>query len=115
MFTRLFGFFKLAAQLDQPLGRVAGPQCCIEPRQEIALLAFFGFGSVDGKAGGLAICKGSGAPLQCVVAPLPVLGQLLGKLSGLLQLMLSWGFFAAQWIGFGCFHVDTDFQCTYQC
>ena len=38
-----------------------------------------------------------------------------GKLSGLLQLMLSWGFFAAQWIGFGSFHADSDLQCTYQC
>lgn len=34
-----------------------------------------------------------------------------GKLSGLLQFMLSWGFFVAQWLGFGCFHVDSDFQC----
>ena len=38
-----------------------------------------------------------------------------GKLSGLLQLMLSWGFFAAQWIGFGSFHADSDLQCTYRC
>ncbi|KAL2824023.1 hypothetical protein BDW59DRAFT_180409 [Aspergillus cavernicola] len=28
-----------------------------------------------------------------------------GKLSGLLQLMLSWGFFVAQWLGYGCFQV----------
>jgi MFS family permease len=34
-----------------------------------------------------------------------------GKLSGLLQFMLSWGFFAAQWIGYGCFQVDSPFQC----
>ncbi|KAK4956668.1 hypothetical protein LTR10_006195 [Elasticomyces elasticus] len=33
-----------------------------------------------------------------------------GKLSGLLQLMLSWGFFVAQWLGYGCFHVNSDFQ-----
>ena len=33
-----------------------------------------------------------------------------GKLSGLLQFMLSWGFFAAQWIGYGCFRVDSPFQ-----
>jgi MFS family permease len=38
-----------------------------------------------------------------------------GKLSGLLQLMLSWGFFAAQWIGFGSFHAKSDLQCTYGC
>jgi MFS family permease len=38
-----------------------------------------------------------------------------GKLSGLLQLMLSWGFFAAQWIGYGSFHAKTDFQCTCEC
>ena len=37
-----------------------------------------------------------------------------GKLSGLLQLMLSWGFFAAQWIGFGSFHSKSDFQCEYR-
>jgi MFS family permease len=37
-----------------------------------------------------------------------------GKLSGLLQLMLSWGFFAAQWIGFGSFHSKSDFQCKYR-
>jgi len=35
-----------------------------------------------------------------------------GKLSGLLQFMLSWGFFVAQWLGYGCFHVESDFQCT---
>ncbi|KAF9892239.1 hypothetical protein FE257_002016 [Aspergillus nanangensis] len=33
-----------------------------------------------------------------------------GKLSGLLQFMLSWGFFIAQWLGYGCFQVDGDFQ-----
>jgi sugar porter (SP) family MFS transporter len=33
-----------------------------------------------------------------------------GKLSGLLQFMLSWGFFIAQWLGYGCFKVDSDFQ-----
>jgi len=33
-----------------------------------------------------------------------------GKLSGLLQFMLSWGFFVAQWLGYGCFHVESDFQ-----
>ncbi|KAJ9664879.1 hypothetical protein H2201_004931 [Coniosporium apollinis] len=33
-----------------------------------------------------------------------------GKLSGLLQFMLSWGFFAAQWLGYGSFHVDSHFQ-----
>ena len=33
-----------------------------------------------------------------------------GKLSGLLQFMLSWGFFIAQWLGFGCFKVNSDFQ-----
>lgn len=34
-----------------------------------------------------------------------------GKLSGLLQFMLSWGFFIAQWLGYGCFQVNSDFQC----
>lgn len=34
-----------------------------------------------------------------------------GAMSGLLQWMLSWGFFAAQWIGFGCTHHDSHFQC----
>ncbi|KAH8587958.1 general substrate transporter [Bisporella sp. PMI_857] len=33
-----------------------------------------------------------------------------GKLSGLLQWMLSWGFFVAQWLGYGCFKVNSDFQ-----
>ncbi|KAK3072855.1 hypothetical protein LTR53_006041 [Teratosphaeriaceae sp. CCFEE 6253] len=33
-----------------------------------------------------------------------------GKLSGLLQFMLSWGFFVAQWLGYGCFNVNSDFQ-----
>ncbi|KAH8596189.1 hypothetical protein B0O99DRAFT_651820 [Bisporella sp. PMI_857] len=33
-----------------------------------------------------------------------------GKLSGLLQWMLSWGFFVAQWLGYGCFKVNGDFQ-----
>jgi MFS family permease len=34
-----------------------------------------------------------------------------GAMSGLLQWSLSWGFFAAQWIGFGCAHRDSHFQC----
>jgi sugar porter (SP) family MFS transporter len=33
-----------------------------------------------------------------------------GKLSGLLQFMLSWGFFIAQWLGYGCFQVNSAFQ-----
>lgn len=33
-----------------------------------------------------------------------------GKLSGLLQFMLSWGFFIAQWLGYGCFKVSSNFQ-----
>jgi hypothetical protein len=33
-----------------------------------------------------------------------------GKLSGLLQFMLSWGFFIAQWLGYGCFQVNSNFQ-----
>ncbi|WYZ44520.1 hypothetical protein EsH8_VII_000956 [Colletotrichum jinshuiense] len=33
-----------------------------------------------------------------------------GALSGLLQWMLSWGFFVAQWLGYGCSHVDSHFQ-----
>lgn len=33
-----------------------------------------------------------------------------GKLSGLLQFMLSWGFFVAQWLGYGCFQIDSPFQ-----
>jgi len=36
--------------------------------------------------------------------------EIRGALSGLLQWMLSWGFFLAQWIGFGCAHVDSHFQ-----
>lgn len=34
-----------------------------------------------------------------------------GKLSGLLQWMLSWGFLVAQWLGYGCSFVKTDFSC----
>jgi sugar porter (SP) family MFS transporter len=33
-----------------------------------------------------------------------------GALSGLLQWMLSWGFFVAQWLGYGCTHVSGHFQ-----
>ncbi|CAI0650243.1 unnamed protein product [Colletotrichum noveboracense] len=33
-----------------------------------------------------------------------------GKLSGLLQWMLSWGFLVAQWLGYGCSFVKTDFS-----
>ena len=33
-----------------------------------------------------------------------------GKLSGLLQRMLSWGFLVASWLGYGCFKVNSDFQ-----
>ncbi|KAJ5368665.1 general substrate transporter [Penicillium cataractarum] len=33
-----------------------------------------------------------------------------GKLAGLLQWMLSWGFLVAQWLGYGCFKVNSDFQ-----
>lgn len=36
-----------------------------------------------------------------------------GKLSGLLQFMLSWGFFVAQWLGYGSFTVNSNFQCKY--
>lgn len=34
-----------------------------------------------------------------------------GILSGLLQFMLSWGFFVAQWLGYGCSFVNGEFQC----
>ncbi|KAI3553120.1 hypothetical protein CABS03_11095 [Colletotrichum abscissum] len=33
-----------------------------------------------------------------------------GKLSGLLQWMLSWGFLVAQWLGYGCSFVTNDFS-----
>ncbi|KAF9880365.1 hypothetical protein CkaCkLH20_02319 [Colletotrichum karsti] len=33
-----------------------------------------------------------------------------GKLSGLLQWMLSWGFLVAQWLGYGCSFVKDDFS-----
>ncbi|RDW59420.1 hypothetical protein BP6252_12507 [Coleophoma cylindrospora] len=33
-----------------------------------------------------------------------------GALSGLLQFMLSWGYFAAQWIGYGCNYSKSSFQ-----
>lgn len=35
-----------------------------------------------------------------------------GMLSGLIQWMLSWGFFAAQWIRYGCTFLNSSFQCT---
>lgn len=34
-----------------------------------------------------------------------------GVLSGLLQWMLSWGFFVAQWLGYGCSFNHTAFSC----
>ncbi|GKT65414.1 hexose carrier protein [Colletotrichum tofieldiae] len=34
-----------------------------------------------------------------------------GKLSGLLQWMLGWGFLVAQWLGYGCSFVKNDFSC----
>lgn len=34
-----------------------------------------------------------------------------GALAGLQQWMISWGFFGAQWIGYGCTFSKTDFQC----
>lgn len=34
-----------------------------------------------------------------------------GVLSGLLQWMLSWGFFVAQWLGYGCSFNSTQFSC----
>lgn len=34
-----------------------------------------------------------------------------GTLSGLLQWMLSWGFFIAQWLGYGCSFNTTQFSC----
>jgi MFS family permease len=36
-----------------------------------------------------------------------------GILSGLLQWMLGWGFFVAQWLGYGCSFNSTDFSCEY--
>ncbi|KAH8683701.1 general substrate transporter [Ilyonectria robusta] len=36
--------------------------------------------------------------------------EIRGALSGLLQWVLSWGFFVAQWLGYGCSHVDGHFQ-----
>lgn len=44
---------------------------------------------------------------QAEIAP----PSIRGMLSGLLQWMLSWGFFAAQWIGYGCTHSTTSLQC----
>ena len=38
-----------------------------------------------------------------------------GVLSGLLQWMLSWGFFVAQWLGYGCSFNSTQFSCEYIC
>lgn len=36
-----------------------------------------------------------------------------GILSGLLQWMLSWGFLVAQWVGYGCSFVTSDFSCKF--
>jgi len=36
-----------------------------------------------------------------------------GALSGLLQWMLSWGFFVAQWLGYGCSFNKGPFQCKF--
>jgi MFS family permease len=37
-----------------------------------------------------------------------------GALSGLLQWFLGWGFFVAQWLGYGCSFSTTSFSCTYR-
>jgi MFS family permease len=65
-------------------------------------------------------------PMYCVIIPLSFLitailtllvqseiaeAHYRGALSGLLQFMLSWGYFAAQWIGYGCNYSSTSFQC----
>ena len=34
-----------------------------------------------------------------------------GALSGLLQWFLSWGFFVAQWLGYGCSFNTSQFSC----
>ena len=34
-----------------------------------------------------------------------------GTMSGLLQWMLGWGFFVAQWLGYGCSFNSTEFSC----
>lgn len=36
-----------------------------------------------------------------------------GMMSGLLQWMLSWGYFVAQWLGYGCSFNQTSFQCKF--
>lgn len=47
-------------------------------------------------------------PMHCAeIAP----SKYRGAMSGLLQWMLSWGFFAAQWIGYGSTFHDDAFQC----
>ncbi|KAH8896279.1 sugar transporter [Thozetella sp. PMI_491] len=49
----------------------------------------------------------STVPIYCAEIAPP---SIRGMLSGLLQWMLSWGFFAAQWIGYGCTQSTTSFQ-----
>ncbi|KAF7516057.1 hypothetical protein G7054_g14307 [Neopestalotiopsis clavispora] len=49
----------------------------------------------------------STVPIYCAEIAPP---SIRGMLSGLLQWMLSWGFFAAQWIGYGCTHSTSSFQ-----
>ncbi|KFY83561.1 hypothetical protein V498_07977, partial [Pseudogymnoascus sp. VKM F-4517 (FW-2822)] len=52
--------------------------------------------------------------LLSAVEPIPKLQpQKIVENSGLLQWMLSWGFFIAQWLGYGCFKVNSDFQWRY--
>ncbi|KAJ3535859.1 hypothetical protein NM208_g6960 [Fusarium decemcellulare] len=46
-------------------------------------------------------------PMYCAEISPP---NIRGMLSGLLQWMLSWGFLAAQWIGYGSTHANSSFQ-----
>jgi hypothetical protein len=49
-------------------------------------------------------------PMYCSeIAP----AKYRGALAGLLPWMLSWGFLAAQWLGYGSTFVDSSFQCTF--
>ncbi|KAJ0331373.1 hypothetical protein COL5a_002914 [Colletotrichum fioriniae] len=58
-----------------------------------------------------------GAAVGMVTSTIPMYASELseakyrGILSGLLQWMLSWGFLVAQWLGYGCSFVKTDFSC----
>ncbi|KAJ0162487.1 High-affinity glucose transporter [Colletotrichum tanaceti] len=84
-----------------------------------ALLSIAG-SALQAAAGNLAVLIAGrfigGAAVGILTSTIPMYASELaearqrGKLSGLLQWMLSWGFLVAQWLGYGCSFVESDFS-----